>query len=78
MGKKTLTFFFFRPLGLELRARPEVAPVDRAPVPADAGQHHVPGPERPGPVLHDGGGLQTALPAVWRRALRSSRHLEIW
>lgn len=67
-----------RPLGLGLRGRPEVGLVDRAPVPATAGQPHVPGTLRPGPVLHDGGGLQTALPAVWRRALRSSRHLEIW
>lgn len=75
--KKTC-LFSFRPFGLGLRARPEVAPVDWAPVPAATGQHHVPGSERSGPVLHDGGGLQTALPAVWRRALRSSRHLEIW
>lgn len=44
-----------RPLGLGLRARPEVDPVDRAPVPATAGQPHVPGTLRSGPVLHDGG-----------------------
>lgn len=68
----------FRPVGLELRARPEVAVVDRAPVQAAAGQHHVPGAEREGSVLHDGSRLQATLLAVRRHAVRSSGHLEIW
>lgn len=80
----TLTFSFlpcaaiFRPLRLELCARSEVAPLDGAPVQAATGQRHVSGADGPGPVLHDGGGLQATLLTVWGRPLCSPGHLEIW
>lgn len=70
--------FAFRPFGLELCARSEVAPLDRAPVQAAAGQHGVSGADRQGSVLHDRSRLQTTLLAVWRRAVCASGHLEIW
>lgn len=73
-----ISLFSFRSLGLELCTRPEVAAVDRAPVQAAAGQHHVSGADRPGSVLHDRGRLQAALSAVWRRVVCSPGHLEIW
>lgn len=71
-------FFLFRPLGLELCACSEVATLDRAPVPAAAGQRNVSGADREGSVLHDRSRLQTTLLAVWRHAVCSSGHLEIW
>lgn len=73
-----MCFRIFRPAGLELCARSEVAPLDRAPVQAAAGQHAVSGADRQGSVLHGRGRLQTTFLAVWRRAVCSSGHLEIW
>lgn len=57
--------------------RPEVAAVDRAPVQTTPGGQGVPGAQWKGSVLHDRGGLQAALDAVWTPAVRSSGHLEI-
>lgn len=79
-GTRWFTFpraVVFRPLGLELCARSEVAPLDGAPVQAATGQHHVSGADGQGLVLNDGGGLPTTLLAVRRCPLCSPGHLEI-
>lgn len=63
--------------GVEQWARAEVAAVDGAPLQTPPGGQAVPGAQRERPVLHDRGGLQAALAAVWRYAVCSSGHLEI-